>query len=43
MIRKLMFLNIYTLKETIMELAILIVGVGAVAVWYFMPRGGRKE
>lgn len=32
------------LKEVIMEMAILIVGVGAVALWFFMTKdGGRKE
>jgi hypothetical protein len=32
------------LKEIIMEMAILVVGVGAVALWFFMTKdGGRKE
>jgi hypothetical protein len=32
------------LKEVIMEMAILVIGVGAVALWFFMTKdGGRKE
>ena len=38
-----MFLNVYILKETIMEMGILVLGVGAIAVWFFMSKDGRKE
>jgi hypothetical protein len=36
-------LNIYILKEVIMEMAILVIGLGAVAAWFFMSKDGRKE
>jgi hypothetical protein len=36
-------LNIYILKEVIMEMAILVIGLGAVVAWFFMSKDGRKE
>ncbi|GAB1720569.1 MAG: hypothetical protein NTAFB09_23000 [Nitrosospira sp.] len=30
-------------KEKIMEMAILVVGIGAVVAWFFMSKDGRKE
>ena len=37
------FLNISFCKEVIMEMAILVIGIGAVAAWFFMTKDGRKE
>jgi hypothetical protein len=37
------FLNISFFKEVIMEMAILVVGIGAVVAWFFMSKDGRKE
>jgi len=40
------FLNLEHLiffKEKIMEMAILVVGIGAVVAWFFMSKDGRKE
>ena len=33
-----MFLNIQSLKEVIMEMAILVIGVGAAALWFFLTK-----
>ncbi|MEO6824757.1 MAG: hypothetical protein ABI167_08565 [Nitrosospira sp.] len=32
-----------TFEEIIMEMAILVIGIGAVAVWFFYGKDGRKE
>ena len=37
------FWEYLTFKEIIMEMAILVIGIGAVALWFFYGKDGRKE
>ena len=37
------FWEYLTFKEIIMEMAILVIGIGVVALWFFYGKDGRKE